>query len=89
MSVDKVAHAFVAGEKASCHNASTFGGAYYLHGNIIAEHKGSEWHLHWCGWYSVTTANHMNKILKALGAALRVSYAQAHDAGTTTVIVVV
>jgi hypothetical protein len=87
MSIDKVAQAFCAGGSASCHNAITSDGVYFLHGNLSAEWKGNTVHLHWCDWYSHTIANHMNKILKAVGSDVRVSYARARDAGTTTVVV--
>ena len=61
---------------------------YLLHNNIIAQFdpNNRSLSLHWCGWYSPTTANHMNAILRAFGIAQSVSYAQARDSGTGSVI---
>lgn len=82
--IDQVAHAFATGHTLSSHNSRTDGMNYYLHWNRIAERIGAH-HVYftWCGWYSVTTANHMNKVLEALRVPTRVSYAKARDAGTT------
>jgi len=73
---------------ASCHNAKTGAGIYQLHGHTIArwedsfEHEGEKLiTLRWCGYYTQTTASHMNEILKALRAPTRVSYARARDTG--------
>jgi hypothetical protein len=72
---------------ASCHNAKTGAGIYQLHGHTIAkwekfEHEGEKLiTLNWCGWYTPTTASHMNEILSALRAPTRVSYARARDLG--------
>lgn len=75
----QVADAFAAGKPAKCHNAKTCGQHYLLHGNEIATRMpdGSV-HFSWCGWYTPTTAAHMNSILRALGSG-RVSYAKHRD----------
>jgi hypothetical protein len=59
------------------------GNEYRLHGNVICRQyeKNGPLHFDWCDWYTPTTANHMNEILKAAGKDKRVSYAQARDAG--------
>lgn len=56
---------------------------YVLHGNVIARQyeKGGRIDFDWCGWYTPTTANHMNEILKAAGIDKRVSYAEHRDNG--------
>ena len=82
-----VAKAFVKGQPAKCHNAVTDGSTYRLHGHTIARRAdgGTEpASFDWCGWYTPTTANHMNHIIKALGIPSRVSYAKARDAGIRT-----
>ena len=62
--------------------------AYELHGNRIASFDDNATprviRFDWCGWYTPTTAAHMNEILRAAGAGVRVSYAQARDNGATT-----
>lgn len=85
MTIQQVAEAFIAGKAAKCHNAKTDGQTYWLHGNAIAkieDDKGGV-ALDWCGWYTPTTASHMNAILKAAGVNERVSYAQARGEGVT------
>jgi hypothetical protein len=71
------AAAFAAGKSAKCHNATTDGVRYLLHGHPIAEWVSpgcrDQLKLDWCGYYTVTTANHMNKILTACGIDTRVS----------------
>lgn len=84
--IAQVAQALIAGKAAKCGNAKTDGNSYWLHGNLIAQlddDKGGV-ALNWCGYYTPTTASHMNEILKAAGADYRVSYAKARDAGATT-----
>ena len=56
---------------------------YRLHDNIICRQyeQGGELFFDWCGWYTPTTARHMNAILKAAGHAKRVSYAAHRDEG--------
>jgi hypothetical protein len=90
----QVAAAFASRLVASCHNAQTSAGIYQLHGHTIAKwdqgHKceGVEFiKLSWCGFYTLTTASHMNEILKALGAPVRVSYARARDLNTREYLV--
>lgn len=51
---------------------------YRLHGNVIARLLPADGSIefNWCGWYTPTTANHMNAILRAGGRSIRVSYAR-------------
>lgn len=81
MNIDTVAKAFINGQRAACHNSKTDGMSYWLHGHMIAKKTEQGFVLNWCGWYTRTTANHMNKILKAAGKNVRVSYAEARDYG--------
>ncbi|MGL4649734.1 MAG: hypothetical protein ACRC1H_10030 [Caldilineaceae bacterium] len=83
--IQQAAQAFANAKPASCHNAKTDGTAYWLHGHAIAERQDNALVIDWCGWYTPTTANHMNNVLKALGIDRRVSYAQARNAGDTKV----
>lgn len=75
------AAAFAAGKSAKCHNATTDGVRYLLHGHPIAEWirlAGRDYlKLDWRGYYTATTANHMNKILTACGIGNRVSRKRA------------
>jgi hypothetical protein len=84
----QTAAAFAARLVASCHNAKTGAGIYQLHGHTIAKwddtfnHEGEQLiTLSWCGYYTPTTASHLNAILKALRAPTRVPYARARDLG--------
>lgn len=83
MNIARVAAAFAAGKSAQCHNAYTNGRDYFLHGHRIASHgdDGNVVRFDWCRWYTKTTANHMNHILRAVGSNQRVSYAAAAKAG--------
>lgn len=85
MTVQSVANAFAQGRAAKCHNAATDGQTYTLHGSQIA-FKTPEGlvQLDWCGYYTGTTARHLNAILKEYGQPFRVSYAQARQGGQTT-----
>ena len=73
MTKQELARAFVAGRPGRCHNAHTDGSTYTLHKSPIAVRVGDQIQLYWHGYYTVTTASHMNEILKALGAPYRVS----------------
>lgn len=86
MTKDELARAFVARKPGKCHNASTGGDVYTLHQSPIAVHEKDSVVFFWHGYYTPTTAAHMNAILKALGASFRVSYAQARDTGATTFV---
>lgn len=81
MTIFKVAKAFVSGKSAACHNSNTNGTEYKLHGHVIAKKTETGFTLYWCGWYTRTTANHMNYILAAAGKNVRVSYAESRDLG--------
>ncbi len=86
--VKQVAEAFAAGNSATCGNAKTDGCTCELHGNrIAAHHVVGKVLFNWCGWYTPTTANHMNEILRAMGAQIRVSASQAKKSGQTTFVV--
>ena len=76
--VKQVAEAFASGKKAKCHNAKTDGQSYWLHGNHIAYRAPTgEIIANWCGWYTVTTANHLNKIATAIGSPFTINRANA------------
>jgi hypothetical protein len=83
----QTALAFINRLVASCHNAKTGAGIYQLHGHTIARWEAFDCEgetlitMSWCGYYTPTTASHMNAILKALEAPTRVSYARARDLG--------
>jgi hypothetical protein len=86
----QTALAFARRESASCHNARTNGYEYRLHGHVIASRPWGNLdpdliRFDWCGWYTPSTAAHMNDILRALGVNMRVSYAQARDGKTDSV----
>lgn len=80
----QTADAFAKGRSAQCHNARTDGETYRLHGHAIAWKENGVVKFNWCGYYTKTTAAHMNAILKSIGAAFRVSYAKARDRGVQT-----
>jgi hypothetical protein len=86
MKVKQVAQAFAAGKKLSVGNASTDGETYQLFGNTIARRVNGSVIIDWCGWYSVSTARHINNIANAIGSPKRVSYAQAREGGHTCVL---
>ena len=93
MTIQSVAQAFANGKPAHCHNAHTDGRSYWLHGHRIATfedvpdlpkescHQGmSLASFDWCGWFTPTTANHLNHIAEALDSRdRRFSYALARD----------
>ena len=93
MTIQSVAKAFANGKHAQCHNARTDGRSYWLYGNRIATfedvpdlpkesyHQGmSLASFDWCGWFTATTANHLNHIAKALDShGARFGYARARD----------
>lgn len=83
MNKQQLAKAFVAGDSGACHNATTDGSRYLLHGHAIAVKEGKSVVFFWHGYYTMTTASHMNEVLKALGAPFRIGYANARDAKQT------
>lgn len=87
MTKEETARAFVAGRPGRCHNAHTDGTTYTLHTSPIAVRVGDQIQFYWHGYYTVTTASHMNAVLKALGASFRVSYAAARDSSATHFVV--
>ncbi len=89
MNKTQLAQAFVAGQHGRCHNAHTDGQTYTLHKSPIAVKEGDNVVFHWHGFYTTSTASHMNFILKALGAPVRASFAQARDTGQTHFVVAV
>jgi len=72
-----VALDFASGRSSKCHNASTDGMRYTLHRSIIAKWACEDLVIDWCGWYTPTTANHINAILDACLIGQHVSYADA------------
>lgn len=87
MKTAELAKAFANQRIGKSHNAMTDGQTYKLHGHAIAEWANGSVIINWCGWYTSTTARHLNAILKATGKDLRVSYTQAKKAGDTWSIV--
>jgi hypothetical protein len=83
MNKPELARAFVAGNNGTCHNATTDGQTYWLHGHPIAVKTDGAVVFYWHGYYTVTTASHMNEVLKALGAPFRVSRSTAAKEGQT------
>ena len=85
MSIQRVASAFISGQRASSHNSKTDGTKYWLHGNLIAE-KGINGSviINWCGWHTRTTANHLNHIAKAYNHMRRFSAKIAKDYNVST-----
>ena len=87
MSIQRVAQAFMQGKPATSHNSKTDGSSYWLHGNKIAEKGiGGSVIIHWCGWYTPTTANHLNHISKVYSCNRRFSAKMAKDSNTSTEI---
>lgn len=84
MTIKKCAKAFMEGRKAACHNSTTDGKVYLLHGHRIAERHTTSVTFYWCGWYTMTTANHINHILRQMNAEFRVSFTRDRDIGITT-----
>jgi hypothetical protein len=68
MNKQQLARAFVAGDSGACYNATTDGSRYLLHGHAIAVKTDGGVVFYWHGYYTVTTASHMNEILRALDA---------------------
>lgn len=85
MTVAQLAAAFAQRQEGRCHNAHSTGSQYILHKTVIAEWTIDEsLRLSWGGYYTATTANHLNHILKAAGKSVRVSRKAAREMGTTT-----
>lgn len=92
--IAQVAKAFSQGKAARCHNAYTDGQSYWLHGSMIARKYNAfnflnepRIELKWCGWYTRTTANHLNKIVEVFGyTGQRLSYKQARDNGHRVIV---
>lgn len=86
--IEQVARAFANGQSAKCHNASTDGVIYKLHDTIIARKVDGKVEFNWGGWYTTTTANHMNAVIKAVygSGAHRVGCAGAREAKVTTFV---
>lgn len=79
MTKTDIARQFINRKPGRCHNAHTDGSTYVLHESPIAVWHGNQVQFYWHGYYTRTTASHMNEILRALGAKFRVSYAAARD----------
>lgn len=73
--ISKTAQSFIDGKATRCHNAVTNGKQYLLHSTVICEKQGNKYVFNWGGYYTNTTANHMNFILSLLGKP-RISYAK-------------
>ena len=83
MTKTDMAWRFINRKPARCHNAHTDGTVYVLHESPIAKWVDDQVQFYWHGYYTKTTASHMNEILRALGAGFRVSYAAARDSKAT------
>ena len=83
MDMKQLAQAFANGKAGRCHNAHTDGVTYTLHDSPIAVRQGDAVVFHWHGFYTHSTANHMNHILRAFGADFRASFWRARDTGET------
>ena len=83
MNRQQLAEAFARKSSGRCHNADSDGTVYTLHSSPIAKWVGDTVQFYWHGWYTTTTAAHMNAILRALGANFRISYSQARDTRQT------
>ena len=84
MTKNELARAFAKGVPGKCHNATTDGQTYFLHGHPIVVKSGRRVVFYWCGFYTRTTASHMNEVLKVLGVRFaHMSYAAARDAKAT------
>lgn len=75
MAIKQVAEAFASGQVTKCHNARTDGQSYWLYGNKIAFKSPTTGDVmaDWCGYYTVTTANHLNHIVDAIKSSFKVS----------------
>lgn len=90
MDIQELAQAFAAGRTSgSCHNATINEHGYWLHGNLIASLGGFSVMGDWCGYYTRTTASHLNAIAEACiskgmkrATPHKVSYAEARNSGT-------
>jgi hypothetical protein len=87
MSIQRVATAFMQGKTATSHNSKTDGVSYWLHGNKIADKTDTgSVIINWCGWYTRTTANHLNHIAKTYNWTHRFSAKMAKDNNKSTEI---
>jgi hypothetical protein len=85
----QTADAFAQQRSARCHNATATATFYRLHGHAIATRDATgAVTFDWCGWFTVTTAAHMNAILRAMNVPQRVSYAAARDGKAPAVFTV-
>lgn len=81
----EIAINLLCGRPAHCHDAHTNGNAYVLHETTIcSRNPDGTYTFNWGGFYTATTASHMNAILAGMNAPFRVSYAQARDSRATT-----
>lgn len=81
MNMEELANAFANGKPGKCQNATTDGTIYVLHRTVIARRIAPDQiQIDWSGFYTKTTANHINNILKAAGyTGQRVGYASARN----------
>lgn len=81
MKINDLAKAFIEGKPGKCHNATTDGENYYLHGHRITWKKNTFVFGDWCGWHTRTTANHLRLIAKHCGGRAA-GYAEARAMNT-------
>jgi hypothetical protein len=80
----EVAKAFLDGRAAKKGSASTDGQSFKLHGNTIATHNGDKVKFDWAGWYTPTTASHMNTILHHMTEKAGLPKYSGHSVGAST-----
>jgi hypothetical protein len=80
----EVAKAFLDGKAAKKGSASTDGQSFKLHGNTIATHNGDKVKFDWAGWYTPTTASHMNTILHHMTEKAGLPKYSGHSVGAST-----
>lgn len=83
MTRQSTADAFAEGVPGRCHNAHTDGQTYTLYDSPIAVKTDGAVVFYWHGFYTRTTAAHMNDILRAIDADFRVGHALARSKAQT------
>jgi hypothetical protein len=68
---ETIANAFAQGRNKSLGNTATRDGAFYLHGNKIAEKREDGIYMSLAGWSTVTTRERLNGLASVLGLDAR------------------
>lgn len=87
MTIEQTATAFINGTAAKCHNASTDGQVYTLHKTVIARRVSNGVEFDWGGYHTMTTANHINAVIDAMGANRHVSYSAGRRNGINKFVI--